>query len=367
MNLNGKYDAGEPVLSNTKIIVYKLVPQKRRVRAAPAEKKEKLGEFTTKVDGTFIAVVTGTDFGDHIGLADTSRPNVILFRSRVGDDGYLLGRPEIVIVIKPSKTTVVAGPQTTDVPPKPSTTEVTTVTKTLPTNTETKTTETKTIKLTSTTTRTIPTYRITSDGTREKPLCSWGNECAINYGTQSLCAYHLCKSANFTYGVFVNASNDMCVDSATDAVVWMYLVDYREYAEDSFETEGHHTADCWNAELPEGSEVVVSTGFEGAPLCSWNSTCTWLVTAKGLLDLAEPTPLPVKFRDDATKAKCATALCTKAGFESGTFLSASNDMCTESATSDSVFSYIADTETHESGTRDKAAFITAACVPFPLI
>ncbi|CAE8603086.1 unnamed protein product [Polarella glacialis] len=55
--------------------------------------------------------------------------------------------------------------------------------------------------------------------------------------------------------------------------------------------------------------IVMSDGSPTRPHCSWNTDCTW---------------------DAASKTECAQKLCERSGFDSGTFVSASNDMCSSS-------------------------------------
>lgn len=285
-NGNGKYDAGEPLLANTKFIVYKIVA-KLRAQAARAETKEKLGEFTTGPDGTFDATISGTDAGDKVGLADAAKPNEILFTSTVGDNGYLEGNPQIIVPVEPVKTTAVAE-KTTEAPKvqttaAPSSTKPATTTKAPVTSSASKTrtrtqttTETKTSTSTAAPTTTAGSNIITSDGTKEKPLCTWNSDCAWDYAAQSKCALAICKASGYTFGTFVNASNSICEASAVDASVWMFTVDTEEYVEGDWGQEAYVTAECSNPSYT--GDVKYSDGTQTGPLCTWNSDCAWFVS-----------------------------------------------------------------------------------------
>lgn len=86
---------------------------------------------------------------------------------------------------------------------------------------------------------------------------------------------------------------------------------------------------------------VTSTGENASsPHCSWESTCQY---------------------DDASKGKCANALCQAKGYLSGSFVNSSNNFCNVSFTSDSVFLYMVDTNITEQGSYNAEASITADC------
>ena len=62
--------------------------------------------------------------------------------------------------------------------------------------------------------------------------------------------------------------------------------------------------------MPAGAGTqVTSDGGELKPGVAWNNDCTW---------------------DDEHQAAAATALCRAAGFNSGRYVSATNDPCTDS-------------------------------------
>ena len=85
---------------------------------------------------------------------------------------------------------------------------------------------------------------------------------------------------------------------------------------------------------------VQSEGTQLLPHCSWSNSCTW---------------------DSTTQNECAMALCAKAGFTSGTYISASNNMCTNSFTSSSYWYYNVESNAYSHGSPDKEAQIVASC------
>lgn len=87
-------------------------------------------------------------------------------------------------------------------------------------------------------------------------------------------------------------------------------------------------------------ERVQSDGSRSKPFCSWAKKCVW---------------------DAATQTKCAAKLCEANGFTRSKFLSASNDMCTASATDNKIWYWSTDNERYKEGTPGKEASITARC------
>jgi hypothetical protein len=154
---------------------------------------------------------------------------------------------------------------------------------------------------------------VTSDGTLKKPHCSWGSSCTWDQSSQGRCAMYLCINSGYSQGEFVSATNDMCASSFTSGS--MYYVDYGtgEVKNGSTTNEAGITADCW---IPAGANIVISDGTQKKPHCSWGSTCTW---------------------DQNSMDSCAKHLCKASGFSSGKFISATNNMCTTSMTSSSMF------------------------------
>jgi hypothetical protein len=87
---------------------------------------------------------------------------------------------------------------------------------------------------------------------------------------------------------------------------------------------------------------VTSTGEDAySPHCSWTKTCQY---------------------DDASKGKCANALCKAKGYPSGSFVDSSNNFCDVSFTYDPVFVYLVDTDRIEQLNQGAEARITADCV-----
>lgn len=115
-------------------------------------------------------------------------------------------------------------------------------------------------------------------------------------------------------GTFVDASGSICSTSAVSGSTNLMLFDTGEFKLGDFRTKAKITAACDDAVSASAEDVgstttVTSDGSELAPYCSWSSSCSWT---------------------SSTKLKCATGLCQAAGYVAGTFVSASNNMCTSS-------------------------------------
>lgn len=55
-----------------------------------------------------------------------------------------------------------------------------------------------------------PTQRITSDGTKARPFCSFVHTCHWGPGTKELCAAAICNASGVPFVGFISASNNMC-------------------------------------------------------------------------------------------------------------------------------------------------------------
>ena len=87
--------------------------------------------------------------------------------------------------------------------------------------------------------------------------------------------------------------------------------------------------------------ILASHGYSAdSPHCSWAFTCEYT---------------------DATKQECATALCRAQGYGRATFISASNDYCTSSFTSEKSYNYQVDTGKIEYNIKGSEAQVTAMC------
>ncbi len=197
------------------------------------------------------------------------------------------------------------------------------------------------------------TIIVTSDGSRERPLCSWTEACVWDTATKQLCASKLCEASGYAEGEFVSASNNMCEESATDQMLWYFLADQDRFDQGVWGSDAYLTARCrgWVADRPEPklpaptatplSDIITSDGSRERPLCSWTEVCTW---------------------DRATKELCASMLCEASGYAGGEFVSASNNMCEDNATDETVWYFLTDRSTYETGAWMADAFITARCL-----
>lgn len=88
------------------------------------------------------------------------------------------------------------------------------------------------------------------------------------------------------------------------------------------------------------TQTVTSDGSKARPYCTWSSVCNW---------------------DTATKNKCANKLCVSSGFVSGTYTSASNNMCSSSFVSGTYWVFVADTNEVKQAGYANDARITASC------
>jgi len=159
---------------------------------------------------------------------------------------------------------------------------------------------------------------IRSDGSSPtKPACSWNSKCKWNADSKAKCATQICQLNGYKKGKFIKTfgkSNNMCGQSATTKSVWNL----------SYDKPGKPVKGAWGSEafFEVGCEtdrpgVTIKTdGSQKKPYCSLNSKCKWNAEAK---------------------AACAKKMCQLNGFKKGKFIWASNNMCTVSATSKSVW------------------------------
>ena len=59
-----------------------------------------------------------------------------------------------------------------------------------------------------------PPVLVISDGSYERPFCSWSTECTWNAATQAVCAQKLCERSGYSTGSFVSSTGNMCSDNA---------------------------------------------------------------------------------------------------------------------------------------------------------
>ena len=86
---------------------------------------------------------------------------------------------------------------------------------------------------------------------------------------------------------------------------------------------------------------VTSTGLDAtSPHCSWHESCEYTAN---------------------TKQECAEALCKASGYPVGLFVKDSNNFCTSSFTTDTIWVYELDTKVISKETSNNEAQITADC------
>ena len=73
-------------------------------------------------------------------------------------------------------------------------------------------------------------HTITSDGTREKPYCSWMMNCEWSDEVKDDCSHQLCISSGYDYGTFISGV-DMCSSSSNiiSEEIWYWIADLQEY------------------------------------------------------------------------------------------------------------------------------------------
>jgi hypothetical protein len=62
--------------------------------------------------------------------------------------------------------------------------------------------------------------RVSSDGTQDRPYCSFQSDCNWTDETKKACAKLLCQVAGYSRSRFVSATNNMCNTSITEGEVW---------------------------------------------------------------------------------------------------------------------------------------------------
>lgn len=93
---------------------------------------------------------------------------------------------------------------------------------------------------------------VTSDGSYQRPYCSWDRSCTWNAATQAICANQLCYHAGYDQGgSYLTATNNMCTNSATSSTVWNWVVDTAQMRYAAMNNDARVTASCRSAEFPE--------------------------------------------------------------------------------------------------------------------
>ncbi|CAK0860721.1 unnamed protein product [Prorocentrum cordatum] len=106
------------------------------------------------------------------------------------------------------------------------------------------------------------TTEAVSDGTADRPFCSWRSQCTWDAAAMAECATALCQAGGFAAGVFVSASNDPCTMSfaPNTGSDWFWLLDDDEVKYTLAKMDAQVTACCGSA-----TTTVISTAMTPAP------------------------------------------------------------------------------------------------------
>jgi len=133
---------------------------------------------------------------------------------------------------------------------------------------------------------------VTSDGSYQRPYCSWARSCRWDEEIQRLCAEKLCQAAGFEGGAYVETSNSMCEKSVTKDYAWYYLVDKERYYAGRANKESRITASCISTEQTaaptppptdaptDGDSNVVSTSTQTVTVTTVEPTTAEPTTAE---------------------------------------------------------------------------------------
>merc|ERR1711881_686529 len=91
------------------------------------------------------------------------------------------------------------------------------------------------------------TVQVTSDGSYEKPDCSWDNTCSWDDQSQARCAKQLCIRAGYLGGSFVSATNNPCtthIPIDRTGTVHAWSIDNQNYQDAPFNDIAEVTAAC---------------------------------------------------------------------------------------------------------------------------
>ena len=94
---------------------------------------------------------------------------------------------------------------------------------------------------------------IRSDGTQERPYCSWNGACENTPENDQECAEALCQASGYASGTFISKSNDYCNSSVETGQNWYWEIDVDQYVFAGKKKEAIITAKCTGA-------LDVSTG-----------------------------------------------------------------------------------------------------------
>jgi len=100
---------------------------------------------------------------------------------------------------------------------------------------------------------------LVSDGSSQKPHCSWAKQCTWNSATQGACADKLCQSSGFTGGIFDSASGNMCVEGFTEEDGHFWIADEDRLFFGAPKMEARITATCYSGDPPASTQAATST------------------------------------------------------------------------------------------------------------
>merc|ERR1719231_1790995 len=70
---------------------------------------------------------------------------------------------------------------------------------------------------------------VVSDGTEQRPHCSWQYHCNWDEGSKKICAKWLCKASGYKDGNFVRSSGDPCQGSFFEGEGWFVEMDEHRF------------------------------------------------------------------------------------------------------------------------------------------
>lgn len=136
------------------------------------------------------------------------------------------------------------------------------------------------------------TYQVVSDGTKERPYCSWHTYCTWDADAQAECAQTLCQASGYADGIFVSASNDPCtVSYASDSGAdWFWLLDKDEYRYTVAFKDAQVTACCGTAQMTSVPTPAMTPAPTPAMTYAPTPTMTYAPTPAVTATTPSPTP-----------------------------------------------------------------------------
>lgn len=163
---------------------------------------------------------------------------------------------------------------------------------------------------------------VVSDGSYQRPFCSFARNCVWDVSTKQTCAEKLCKASGYVGGSFNSASGNMCEDSVVSGWHRYFLVDFRVYFFGRVKKETGINATCsdetalTSTALPDDGvsatqEPMTATTTDGPATEEENvvETSTFTTTAT-VAATTTRTEAPTSTAQPATTASATTALTT---------------------------------------------------------